>query len=425
MYENLKGKKLLIVGSQFESEIVKAAQQMGVYTVVLDNILDRNVALAKNVADEAWDISYGEYDQIVELCKKNGIDGVFAGYGETRVLAACRIAERLGTPFYATEEQIDLTRDKALFKQECIKHGVPVPRNYCENLTEEEKDAVEYPVIVKPTDRSGRIGITVCRNREELDKAIEFALSLSACGKVVVEDYLEGTEFSVIYTASKGEYSLSCVNAKYITKDQKFENLLCDCAIAPAAYVDRFEKEVDASLKSFLAGIGVVNGMANFQGMVTDKGIYVFEIGLRINGNNDWKVIEEANGINFAKMMMAYSLCGDTCEDLSKDNPRFKEYFCTIPIYAHGGVIASMDYEKVLEQDWAQISTVNVAVGAEILEDGTGRQKLFSFLIRADKLDQLKERIKFIQENISAVDTNGNDMLFLPFDTDQLVASIG
>ncbi len=422
MYEKLKGKKLLIVGSAFESEIVKAAHEMGVYVIVVDNILDRKEARAKELADAAWDISYFDTDAIVQKCMESGVDGVFAGYGETRVIAAYRIAKTLGKPFYATEEQINITRDKKRFKEECIRYGVPVPRSYCAGniMTGEEKENVIYPVIVKPSDRSGRIGISVCNNRQELDAAIEFALSKSETKAIVVEEYLEGTEFSAIYTVKNGISSLSCVNAKYITDDQTVPNLLCDCAMAPAVFVNDFKSKIDSAIADLLNGIGMKNGMANFQGMVTEKGIIVFETGLRINGNNDWKIIEKNNGINFAKMLMAYSLCGDMCDDLSKDTPFFKRYYCTLPFYAHGGIIAKLEFDKVLAFDWAEISTQNAGVGTEILEDCTGRQKVIAFLIEADNYEQLLSRIREVQKNVVVENEAGISLLFKNFNPNKI-----
>lgn len=425
MYEQVKGKKLLIIGSAIEEEIVKVAKQMGVYTIVVDNVTDRKIARAKVIADEAWDMSYFDTDAIVQKCKEEKVDGVFAGYGEFRVIAACRIAKALNKPYYTTEDQIELTRNKKIFKSECAKYNILVPHDYCEGtvMTEFEKQAIRYPVIVKPTDRSGRIGISICNNRNELDKAIEFALSKSESKTYVVEQYLQGTEFSAIYTLANGKVSLSCVNAKYITRDQKVSNFLCDCAIAPAYFLDRFRIEIDEKLKSLLIGIGLKNGMANFQGMVTEEGIYVFEIGIRINGNNDWKVIEKSNGINFVKMMIAHSLTGDMCDDLSKDNPKFDKYYCTLPIFAHEGKIARFDIDTVLNQNWATLSNIHVEEGSVIKEDGTNRQKLFAFLIEAEDFKQLKERIHFVQENIHVENEDGLNMLFEPFNAELLVES--
>lgn len=426
MYEHLKGKKLLIVGSQLEEGIVDVCHEMGIYTVVVDNATDRKVARAKNISDEAWDISYNDTDVIVEKCREAGIDGVFAGYGEFRVIAASRIAEKLGTPYYATVEQIELTANKKQFRDECMKYGIPVPRNYAEGgeLTEEVKDSIVYPVIVKPADRSGRIGISICYDRKQLDEGIEFALSKSEVDVYVVEDYLVGTEFAAIYTFKNGEYSLSGVDAKYLTKDQKKENFLCDCSVAPAYFIDEFVKQVDSKIKDFLRGIGVKDGMANFQGMFTDRGIYIFEMGLRLNGNNDWIFIEKTNGISFVKMMIAHSLTGDMCDDLSKDNPKFKEYFCTLPFYAHEGVIGKFDMGDILEQPWAELSTLCAGVGSKMTDDGTSRQKVAAFLIQADTLELLKKRIRYIQKNFIVEDENGQNMLFEPFDCEVLKESI-
>ena len=110
MYEDLKGKKLLIVGSYNESDMVEVAHEMGLYVIVVDNVLDRKVAHAKNVADEAWDISYTDIEAVAAKCREAGVDGVMAGYSEFRVCAACKLSKALGTPFYATEEQIELDR---------------------------------------------------------------------------------------------------------------------------------------------------------------------------------------------------------------------------------------------------------------------------------------------------------------------------
>jgi biotin carboxylase len=119
MYSKLKGKKLLVIGSDASNNsIILAAREMGVYTIVTDGIADRTRTPAKNISDEAWDIDYSDIKALSEKCREAGVSGVFAGYSEFRVLAACRLANALRLPFYANEEQIDLTRNKRTFKDE-------------------------------------------------------------------------------------------------------------------------------------------------------------------------------------------------------------------------------------------------------------------------------------------------------------------
>ena len=94
MYEHLRGKTLLIVGSDISNiAIIETAQELGMYAIVVDGIVDRSKAPAKNIADEAWDIDYSNIDEIKKRAIERKIDGVFAGYSEYRVLAALKIAE--------------------------------------------------------------------------------------------------------------------------------------------------------------------------------------------------------------------------------------------------------------------------------------------------------------------------------------------
>ena len=85
MYEELKGKRLLILGcSQDECQIVEAARELGVYTITTDNHENWDDAPAKKIADEAWNISWSDIDALKEKALMRNVDGVIAGYSEFR-----------------------------------------------------------------------------------------------------------------------------------------------------------------------------------------------------------------------------------------------------------------------------------------------------------------------------------------------------
>ena len=74
MIQDLKGKKLLILaGAGVHSKVVRAAKEMGIYTIVTDYLVD---SPAKLIADESWMYSITDVDEIVERCKQNHVDGV-------------------------------------------------------------------------------------------------------------------------------------------------------------------------------------------------------------------------------------------------------------------------------------------------------------------------------------------------------------
>lgn len=422
--KQLTGKKLLVITSDSNDLVfVQAAKELGAYVVCCDRYSDWEISPAKKVADEAWDIDYSKVDEIAAKCREVGIDGVIAGYGEDRVTAACRIANAIGTPFYATEEQINITRNKRLFKDLCIKHNVPVPADYCFTLplAQQERDSIQYPVIVKSADNGGRKGISVCQVAEELDDAIAYALEYSQKGQVVVEEYVTGTEMCAVYTMSNGEISLSCLNDKYNSEDQGGVSRLCDLVLTPSKYYNQYLETVDAGIRALLKDIGANNGVANFQMIAGPNGIRVFEMGYRVNGNDDFKVIRKNNDIDFLKMLVSHSITGDMGDDLSKDNPCFKTYSCTLCMYLHSGTVGSVSYEPLKQVDWIDDICVLRQPGTVIIEDGTNRQKALMVKFSAPTLPEVIDRIHFVQENMKVLNTEGEDMTLMPFNTDRLL----
>lgn len=419
----LEGKKLLIISSDSNDlAFVQAAKEMGIYVVCCDRYENWDLSPAKKAADEAWNIDYTDTEAVADMCRIRGIDGVIAGYGEDRVTAACRVSKAIGSPFYATEEQIKITRNKRIFKDLCIKHGVPVPADFCFSLpiSAEDRKRMTYPVIVKPTDNGGRKGISVCVNDSELDAAIVYAAGQSKNDEVVIEEYLHGTELCAVYTISDGEISLSCLNDKYNSEDQGGTSRLCDLVLTPSRYYDLFVDTVDAGIRALLKDIGAKNGVANFQMIAGPHGIRVFEMGYRVNGNDDFKVIRQNNGIDFMKMLISYSLTGDMGDDLSKDDPCFDTYSCTLCMYLHSGTVGTVEYSGLIGKKGIDDICILRQPGTVIVEDGTNRQKALLVKCSAGSLDEIVDLIHFIQENMHVLDTEGKDMTLTPFNTERL-----
>ena len=419
MFEEARGKKLLIIGGEANiSNIVTQAKEMGVYTIVAERGNDTCKLPAKAIADEAWDMDYSDIDGLAKKCLEVGVNGVFSGYSEGKVFYAAQLVQKLGTPFYVTPEQIELTRNKRVFKELCTKNGIPTPKEYCKNgrVCDLDKDSIEYPVIVKPADYGGRIGITICYNREELDDALSLAEQNSITHTVVVEEYLSGMELTAIYTIVDGQISLSIINDKYLSREGEKYACLCDVAITPSRFYQLYLDTVDAKIKNFLRDIGVKNGIAGFQLIATDEKIVAFEMGLRLNGGNDWKILDRCNGINHMKMLINHSLTGSMGDSVEKDNPRIKQFMATYVMYAHGGEVGHVDYPEMEENKNLLDVSKYVYVGKNILDKGTTQQRVISFKLRADTLEEMAESIQCIQNRVKANDIDGQNMLFKRFD---------
>ena len=423
MYENLKGKKLLIIGADMNDlEIVRTAQSMGIYAIALDWSTDYDESPAKKIADEAWDMNYRDIEAVSKRCKEKSVDGVMAGYSEMRVLLAAQISVVIGKPFYVTEEIMEMTRDKRRFKELCIKYGVPVPHEFCASgkPTENELAKVRFPVIVKPSDYGGRIGITICENACQLDSAIQKALSVSEKKEVVVEEYITGAEMCAVYNLSDGEIELALLNDKYQVIVNNSRTVLCNATVVPSVHLDEFLEKADQPIKRFLRGIGAQNGMAFFQMIVNKDGIYIFEMGYRLNGGNDCHVIEQYNHINHMKMMISHSLTGSMGDDIKKNNPRFEGITVTFLFYVHGGKVGEIEYSRLNYIPEVFSITQKIFPGTVVIEDGTTRQEALVIKLHSADMEGAIKTIQKAQKYVSINDIDGKSMLFEPFDTNRL-----
>lgn len=421
--QDMTGKKILVISSD-SSDIafVEAAHDLGAYVICCDRYTDWKQSPAKKLADAAWDIDYNLTGEIAAKSQAEGVNGVIAGYSEDRVLAARRIATAIGSPFYATEEQIQLTRDKLEFKKLCAEYGIMTPREYSHllPLTEADKKAITYPVIVKPSDSGGRKGISICDCADQLDRAIDLAFSHSKKNEIVIEEYLSGIELSAVYTLVDGEISLSCLNDKYISQHEGGRSKLCDLVITPSGCYRSYLEQVDEKVKNLLAGIGAKNGVANLQFLAGDSGIKAFEMGYRVNGNDDFKVIRKYNDIDFLKMLVSHSLTGSMGDSLDKDNPEFPLCNATLVLHVSGGVIGSIDYRALQDIDAIYDISLRKTVGSSVSATGTNQHKAMMIKLSAASIAEIAELITLIRSEVKIENTAGENMLLPAFDPDRL-----
>ena len=106
---NLKGKKLLILaGAGVHNKVVRAAKEMGIYTIVTDYLPD---SPAKKLADEAWMLNITDVDAIVEKCKEEHVDGVMNFCIDPAQKPYYEICKRLNLPCIGTKETFDVLTD--------------------------------------------------------------------------------------------------------------------------------------------------------------------------------------------------------------------------------------------------------------------------------------------------------------------------
>ena len=164
MFEKLKGRKLLILGGIAPMiEVIERAHEMGIEVLVTDYLEN---SPAKSCADKSFMTSTRDIDAVVDLCKREAVDGIYTGNVDSMLTYYAQICDKAGLPCYGTLEHFQIMTDKQRFKKLCKQYDVPTVAEY--SAAAIEQDLAAYPVIVKPVDSSGSRGISIVAGRDGL-----------------------------------------------------------------------------------------------------------------------------------------------------------------------------------------------------------------------------------------------------------------
>jgi len=197
-------KKIMILGGNPETAVlVNTALSMGYYTIVVDM---GHGSPAKKNASESYDIDVFEVDKVVALARERKVDAVLVGVADILVKPYREICEKLGVHCYATEKAVEAFSSKDGFKRYCMEHDIQdIPGIYLHASSPIEKpEGLDYPLMIKPVDSGGGVGMKICRDDADYRDSVREALKHSKKGVVLVERYMDCDDMAAYYTFRSG-----------------------------------------------------------------------------------------------------------------------------------------------------------------------------------------------------------------------------
>ncbi len=157
--------------------------------------------LAENV-----DIGEMEFARLVGFAKEQAIDLVVVGPDDPLAAGIVDEFEAAAIPVYGPRKNAaEIEGSKIFMKNLLRKYDIPTAKY--ETFTDYESARAylaqqPVPIVIKADGLAAGKGVTVCFTREEADKALEETMvskSFGAAGdKVVIEEFLEGQEMSIL-----------------------------------------------------------------------------------------------------------------------------------------------------------------------------------------------------------------------------------
>ncbi|MEJ2664573.1 MAG: ATP-grasp domain-containing protein [Spirochaetia bacterium] len=214
--------------------------------------------------------------------RENGLDGVFTA-GTDFSTSVAYAAERLGLPGIPYEVALDAT-DKGRMREVFKANHVPSPDFRCitaETRLAELEGELRFPVVVKPADNMGARGVVKAESPDQLRQAVSRGFMYSRSHKVIIEEYVEGPEFSLDAIVYKGEITVCGV----ADRDIRFPPYFVEMGhTMPTAYNRATVSAVEKVFCQGIKALGITNGAAKGDIKLSGQGPVVGEIAARLSG---------------------------------------------------------------------------------------------------------------------------------------------
>lgn len=336
---------MVLAAGLLQIDVIEKAKSMGYYVLAVDG---NPKAPGFNVADKAICADIVNEETMLKIARDEHVDGVIHPCSEVSMAVMGRINDELGLSGISREQAICAT-NKHLMRKAFEKGNAPSPKSI---LAQDAEDAwsslqseFDTDAILKPSRNSGSRGIAkVSRNMDKGDfiRAYDEALSESRDHSVLIEQFIEGPEFSIEIIVWNGKVNVLTVTDKKTTDAPHFVELGHN---QPSCFPDADVETLKAAAIAGVRALGVNNCACHAEAKLMNGKAYLMEVGARLGGDFiSTELTHLSTGIDMVAAAIDVALGVEP--DLSaKEEPKGVciRYFCPKP-----GKLVSISNTEVL-----------------------------------------------------------------------------
>lgn len=290
---------IFVTAGYWQFPAIKRAKEMGFHCITIDS---NPKAPGLGVSDTPIVTELNNLDRITNVIDSLGLEvcAVLSYCSEVGIFLAAQLRDyyKLGFPGL---QEVTIFLDKSQQRRILDEHGFINPLWRVFNKEADfhiESEFIKYPKIVKPIDSSGSRGVSVVNSAKDLNNAAEIAFTHSKNKKIIIEQFIDGDEFTVEATALKGNIRILLVTRK--TKiSAELKTVAAELwSVNPEERI--FQQLSDLAIKVFSA-FGLVKGVGHLEAIHgIDGNFYVVEAAIRGGGFNlANKMVKTTTGFNY------------------------------------------------------------------------------------------------------------------------------
>lgn len=341
-------KKLMLLGGSAQQIIaIETARRLGYATVLCDFLPDNP---GQHHADTFYLVSTTDKEAILEVARKEQIDGILAYASDPAAPTAAYVAQKLGLPG-SPYRSVELLCNKDQFRKFLADNNFCTPkakgyRSTEEALSDISASAFKMPVIVKPVDSSGSKGVGRIDTMEEAQSALDYAMSFSRDKRIIVEEYVEMFGYQI---AGDGLSVDGKLVFRYFANDHF--NPACVNPFVPISASFPYnmpqwvQDKVHDEIQRLISLLGMKTTTYNFDLRIDeDYNVFLMEVAPRDGGNYIPQIIRYATGVDLVECSVLAAM-GESIDTSRFGTPSgFWAYYAVHSL--HDGILEAIEIDE-------------------------------------------------------------------------------
>lgn len=322
----MENNRLMILGTnEYQNPLILRAKELGYETHVFGW---PHGEIGETTADVYYPVNILDYDLLWEECQKLQPCGVVSICSELAMHPMNFLLRKMGIPCNSLETET-LTTNKYLMRKAMKEGGIDSPnfmlvtKDMTLDEVEESVKDFNLPLIIKPCDLSSSRGVFKIENLETLQEGMDYALGWSKTGEAILEEFIEGPEYSGESIAYNGRYKLLAITEKHTTGAPHYVET---GHRQPAPLDEGTYKKIEQTLYKAFTSLSISYCAIHPEFRITPEGKILFmEIATRMGGDCiGTDLVPLSTGYDFMGMVIRIC-CGKEPDFMKIREPKLAE----------------------------------------------------------------------------------------------------
>lgn len=374
-------------------------------TILLADMAEK--VIASSHADRHLVISTMDFDAVRKAAVEEKVDCIITACGDQPMITMATLSEELGLPCYLTRDEALSMTNKLHMKRIMIDNGIPTSKFLTINSVEDDISSLQFPLMVKPADCNGSLGVRKANNHEQFVEFFKQAQKYSFSHGAIVEEFREGKEVGIDCYALDGHAQVLMMGE--VRKKKIGDSvLLIYQTYIPAVISEKAKENIQKIANDITRVFHLDNTPILIQTIVNGDDVSVIEFAPRIGGASKHRTVTLKTGFDILRANVD-AMFGERpkVETVKNDN-----FYSRNHVYAYPCTFSHVEGAEELIADGTIVEYIPYKMqGAPVGEFLASRDRVGSFLVEAPTMDELKRKIRRAVEKLRVIDADGKDVM--------------